>query len=147
MKSLLVLDVVVPELAERAIAAVVVVSDEDKVSKTDASGYVSVDKMVARFQQAGEQLNVFRAASAPSEMPDLNPLYSNRPLEDRLSELTDAIERGKVARNEYENARKEALKARKKAREDRVMQLAEKIASIRARKEVANASAQDESLS
>lgn len=126
-----------PELALQSRESVLDVTGDMQLSMTDSAGYVSIDKMVARFKQAGEQLSVFRAASAPTEMPDYNPLFTGRALEDRLADLDDAADRVKQARIDYDKARKDALANRKKVREEKILQLAEKIATIRERKKEA----------
>lgn len=119
------------DLQKQTDSSIFVLDPAERVSKTDSSGYVPIDKMVARFRKAGEQLNIFRAASAPSDMPDLNPLFTNSALEDRLAGIDEARVRTQKAREDYEMARKEALKARKKAREDHILILAKKIAKVR----------------
>lgn len=96
-------------------------------SSVDTAGYRSITQMVDTFTKAGIQLEVFRAAEFTGDM-ELNPMHRNYidPV-DRDNELARALERAKKAKQDFEEARKQALDKKKKAFEDEVERLHERI--------------------
>lgn len=96
-------------------------------SNVDSAGYRSIHQMVKSFQNAGIQLQAFRAAEYSGDL-SVNPLHANYvdPV-DRDSAIQDAIERGKRAREDFGVARRAALDRKAKMRDDEVMRIADAI--------------------
>lgn len=102
-----------------------------KVGVVDSAGYRCIDAMVSSFQQAGMQLQAFRAAEFDGDL-SLNPLHRQYvdPV-DRDAAIKDAILRGKQASEDFKKARKLALDKKSKEREDEIVRVAERIRRAR----------------